>query len=124
MIVADSSCLLWILNVSQARDVIRILLNVVAYCQERNIVHRDLKPENLLLVSKKDSSAIKVRSALVILFMLNVITAASLLRCAILDLLGRWAMAFSRSVVPLDSLPQRSYMDTNIAFQLIYGVQE
>ncbi len=124
MIVADSSCLLWILNVSQARDVIRILLNVVAYCQERNIVHRDLKPENLLLVSKEDSSAIKVRSALVILFMLNVITAASLLRCAILDLLGRWAMAFSHNVVPLDSLPQRSYMDTNIAFQLIYGVRE
>ena len=33
-------------NEKEARDLIRILLDALAYLHHRNIVHRDLKPEN------------------------------------------------------------------------------
>lgn len=36
-----------------ARDLIKIFLDTVAYMHDANVVHRDLKPENLLLSSSK-----------------------------------------------------------------------
>lgn len=33
----------------EARDLIKTLLETLAYLHESNVVHRDLKPENLLL---------------------------------------------------------------------------
>ncbi|KAG5176968.1 hypothetical protein JKP88DRAFT_270786 [Tribonema minus] len=44
----------------EARDLVTLLLDAIAYCHERDIMHRDLKPENLLLVSKSDDANIKV----------------------------------------------------------------
>lgn len=35
----------------EARDLVRTLLETMAYMHEAGIVHRDLKPENLLLCS-------------------------------------------------------------------------
>jgi calcium/calmodulin-dependent protein kinase I len=35
----------------EARDLIRVLLQTLAYLNEKGVVHRDMKPENLLLVS-------------------------------------------------------------------------
>lgn len=39
---------------SEARDVIRTIVEAISYCHEHNIVHRDLKPENILLSSSGD----------------------------------------------------------------------
>ena len=38
-------------NEMDARGLVRILLDALAYLHHRGIVHRDLKPENLLLKS-------------------------------------------------------------------------
>ena len=38
-------------NENEARDLVKIFLDTMAYMHENNIVHRDLKPENLLLTS-------------------------------------------------------------------------
>ena len=38
----------------EARDLVRIFLETMAYMHGANIVHRDLKPENLLLTSGND----------------------------------------------------------------------
>ena len=35
----------------EARDLIKIFLQTMAYMHKANVVHRDLKPENLLLTS-------------------------------------------------------------------------
>ena len=37
----------------EARDLIKVLLETLAYLAEKGVVHRDLKPENLLLCSGK-----------------------------------------------------------------------
>lgn len=37
----------------EARDLIKVLLEALAYMAEEGIVHRDLKPESLLLNSSK-----------------------------------------------------------------------
>jgi serine/threonine protein kinase len=47
-------------NEKEARDLIRILLDALAYLHHRNIVHRDLKPENLLLKSPFNDFDIKL----------------------------------------------------------------
>lgn len=47
-------------NEKEARDLIRILLDALAYLHRRNIVHRDLKPENLLLKSPYNDFDIKL----------------------------------------------------------------
>lgn len=41
---------------AEARDLIKILLNTLAFLHNKSIAHRDLKPENLLLKSKEDDS--------------------------------------------------------------------
>lgn len=47
-------------NEKEARDVVKILVDAIKYCHDRNIVHRDLKPENLLLSSKSDDADLKI----------------------------------------------------------------
>ena len=47
-------------NEKEARDLIRILLDALAYLHHRHIVHRDLKPENLLLKSPYNDFDIKL----------------------------------------------------------------
>lgn len=44
----------------EARDLIKIMLETMAYMHKVGIVHRDLKPENLLLCSETDDSDIKI----------------------------------------------------------------
>ena len=39
----------------EARDLIKVLLETLAYMAEKGVVHRNLKPENLLLCSANDS---------------------------------------------------------------------
>ncbi|CAM9423394.1 unnamed protein product [Chrysoparadoxa australica] len=43
-----------------ARDLLRILLETMAFMHRRHIVHRDLKPENLLMLDKTNDYHIKV----------------------------------------------------------------
>ena len=40
-------------NENEARDLVRLFLETMAYMHTSNVVHRDLKPENLLLTSGK-----------------------------------------------------------------------
>jgi len=47
-------------NEKEARDLIRILLDALAYLHHAGIVHRDLKPENLLLKSPYNDFDIKL----------------------------------------------------------------
>jgi len=47
-------------NEREARDLIKLLLDTLAYMHQKGVVHRDLKPENLLLCSESDDSAIKI----------------------------------------------------------------
>ncbi|TMW60911.1 hypothetical protein Poli38472_000953 [Pythium oligandrum] len=44
----------------EARDLVRILLDAIKYCHDKDVVHRDLKPENLLLTSATDDASIKL----------------------------------------------------------------
>ncbi|KDO21169.1 CAMK/CAMK1 protein kinase [Saprolegnia parasitica CBS 223.65] len=44
----------------EARDLVKTLLEAIAYCHSVGVVHRDLKPENILMTSKADNSAIKI----------------------------------------------------------------
>lgn len=44
----------------EARDLIKLFLETMAYMHEAGIVHRDLKPENLLLTSTDNDADIKV----------------------------------------------------------------
>lgn len=44
----------------EARDLIKLLLETMAYLHEHGVVHRDLKPENLLLCSEEDDTDIKI----------------------------------------------------------------
>jgi len=45
---------------SEARIVIKNIVNGVLYMHEQGLVHRDLKPENMLLVSKDDHVTVKI----------------------------------------------------------------
>ena len=48
-------------NEKEARDLIKLFLETMAYMHENHgVVHRDLKPENILLTSKADNADIKV----------------------------------------------------------------
>ena len=40
---------------AEARDLMKVLLETLAYMVEKGVVHRNLKPENLLLCSSTDS---------------------------------------------------------------------
>lgn len=44
----------------EARDLVKIFLETMAYMHESNVVHRDLKPENLLLTSAEDNADLKI----------------------------------------------------------------
>ena len=44
----------------QARDLIRVLVDTIAYLHQHHVIHRDLKPENLLLADDEDDSNIKI----------------------------------------------------------------
>jgi len=44
----------------EARDISRIMFDVVGYCHSKRIAHRDLKPENFLLASKDNDVDIKL----------------------------------------------------------------
>lgn len=44
----------------EARDLIKIFLQTMAYMHAANVVHRDLKPENLLLTSEDDDTNVKI----------------------------------------------------------------
>ena len=37
----------------EARDLVKIFIETIAYIHDAGVVHRDLKPENLLLTSRK-----------------------------------------------------------------------
>ncbi|GMF25230.1 unnamed protein product [Phytophthora fragariaefolia] len=44
----------------EARDLVKVLLETIAFCHDADVVHRDLKPENLLLSSRDDDADIKL----------------------------------------------------------------
>ncbi|CAI5731423.1 unnamed protein product [Hyaloperonospora brassicae] len=44
----------------EARDLVKVLLQTIAFCHDADVVHRDLKPENLLLSSADDDADIKL----------------------------------------------------------------
>lgn len=45
---------------AEARNVVRVLLNALKFCHDKDIVHRDLKPENLLLAHADDDANVKL----------------------------------------------------------------
>jgi calcium/calmodulin-dependent protein kinase I len=45
----------------EARDLVKLFLETMAYMHEKGIVHRDLKPENLLLTSGTVQTIINIR---------------------------------------------------------------
>eukprot|EP01006_Ploeotia_vitrea_P036076 TRINITY_DN65963_c5_g7_i1.p1 TRINITY_DN65963_c5_g7~~TRINITY_DN65963_c5_g7_i1.p1 ORF type:complete len:367 (+),score=5.44 TRINITY_DN65963_c5_g7_i1:173-1273(+) len=47
-------------NENEARNLVRIFLETMAYMHGSNVVHRDLKPENLLLTSMDDDANLKI----------------------------------------------------------------
>lgn len=44
----------------EARDLVKVFIETIAYIHDQGIVHRDLKPENLLLTSANNDADIKI----------------------------------------------------------------
>ncbi|KAF0714900.1 hypothetical protein As57867_003632, partial [Aphanomyces stellatus] len=45
---------------SDARAIVRLILDAVKYCHDHNIVHRNIKPENFFLLSATDNTTVKL----------------------------------------------------------------
>ncbi|ETW06221.1 CAMK/CAMK1 protein kinase, variant 2 [Aphanomyces invadans] len=45
---------------SEARTIVRLILQALKHCHDHDIVHRDLKPENIFLGSATDHTSVKI----------------------------------------------------------------
>lgn len=43
-----------------ASQLMRTIVEVVAFCHKNNVIHRDLKPENFLMADKREEAPVKV----------------------------------------------------------------
>lgn len=56
----DRLCQRNVLSEKETRDIMKNVLQAVAYCHENHVAHRDLKPENLLLTTPHEDAKVKI----------------------------------------------------------------